>query len=179
MKGRVGQGAAPGEEVVVPEEEVAVLVQALAGLEANSPRDPRALRAEHCRLGTLLANAEGPGGGRRLRQRPVRAGRARLPAARAAGRAALRGAVPLRARQEAALGGGASAAGGAASRRTSRPSHRPPRCCWSAPSPCIPASSPGWWPRRSRWRRSSASARAGADTPQKRSCPVGEPTPPR
>ena len=58
VKGRLGQGAAPGEEVVVPDEEVVVLVQALAGLEANRP-GIRALFEQHSRLGTLLANAEG------------------------------------------------------------------------------------------------------------------------
>ena len=51
VKGRLGDG-------VVPEEEVVVLVQALAGLEANRPAI-RALFEQHSRLGTLLANAEG------------------------------------------------------------------------------------------------------------------------
>jgi hypothetical protein len=51
VRGRLG-------DAVVPDEEVAVLVQALAGLEANFP-GIRALFEQHTRLGTLLANADG------------------------------------------------------------------------------------------------------------------------
>jgi Zn-dependent protease with chaperone function len=51
VKGRLGDRA-------VPDEEVAVLVQALAGIEANF-FGIRALFEQHMRLGTLLTNAEG------------------------------------------------------------------------------------------------------------------------